>query len=71
VIPSEINDFVSGLLEIVDCGAQSLWLYGSRANNRSRSDSDWDLILFADVESFEKLKRIPSLANEGEGMGKA
>jgi predicted nucleotidyltransferase len=60
-IPLELADYVDTVLAIVGDGAESLWLFGSRANNKARPDSDWDLILFSNVEGLEKLKQANSL----------
>jgi predicted nucleotidyltransferase len=35
----------------------SIWLFGSRANNSFREDSDWDLLIFADEQTLD-LKRM-------------
>jgi predicted nucleotidyltransferase len=32
-----------------------IWLYGSRANNLAREDSDWDILVLADDEVFQSL----------------
>ena len=36
---------------------KSIWLFGSRANSSHRTDSDWDLLVFADQQIFDELKR--------------
>lgn len=36
---------------------QSCWLIGSRANGTSRLDSDWNLLVFADQEVFDELRK--------------
>jgi predicted nucleotidyltransferase len=55
---SIITDYIERLTS-VHPGIKSIWLFGSRANNsyRSRSDSDWDLLVFADQNTFNELKR--------------
>ncbi len=40
---------------------QSIWLIGSRANELSRDDSDWDILIFANREVLTKLKEQPML----------
>lgn len=35
---------------------QSIWLFGSRANETQRIDSDWDLLVFGTQEILEALK---------------
>lgn len=36
---------------------QSIWLFGSRANNTSNNDSDWDLLIFANQNILNQLKQ--------------
>lgn len=39
-----------------------IWLYGSRANNTAKKDSDWDILIVLDKEkiSFEYEKQLTS-----------
>jgi hypothetical protein len=43
----------------------SIWLFGSRANNSYKDDSDWDLLIFADKNILEALKRNNSFNQTG------
>jgi predicted nucleotidyltransferase len=45
-------------------GIESIWLFGSRANESFRPDSDWDLMVFANQEAFDELKKRTDLKNE-------
>jgi hypothetical protein len=40
---------------------QSIWLIGSRANDTCREESKWDLLAFADKDTFEQMKQDASL----------
>lgn len=42
-------------------GIKSIWLFGSRANNSYREDSDWDLLVFANQQIFNELKETKSI----------
>lgn len=42
---------------------ESIWLFGSRANNRAKEDSDWDLFVFANQEILDKLKKNKQFNN--------
>lgn len=35
---------------------KSVWLIGSRANGKANSCSDWDLLVFGDVSTFNRVK---------------
>ncbi len=43
----------------------SIWLLGSRSNNSYRDESDWDLLIFADKNILEELKRNSSFKKNG------
>ena len=36
-------------------GIRHVWLFGSRANATEMSDSDWDLMVFADEQTFREM----------------
>ena len=38
-------------------GVREIWLIGSRANGTERPDSDWDLLIFADEPTFQRIRR--------------
>jgi len=35
---------------------KEIWLFGSRANNESTSNSDWDFLIFANKDVYSSLK---------------
>ncbi|OAI25163.1 MULTISPECIES: nucleotidyltransferase domain-containing protein [Methylomonas] len=59
----QIKTFVQELVSEL-AGIESVWLFGSRANESFRPDSDWDLMVFADQEAFAALRRQNQLKNE-------
>lgn len=44
---------------------KSIWLFGSRANNSYKDDSDWDLLIFANKNILEELKINSSFKKNG------
>ncbi len=52
----KIDDFLS---EITDAhpGIREIWLFGSRAKGDERPGSDWNLLAFADEDTFKQLCR--------------
>ena len=44
---------------------ESIWLFGSRANESAREDSDWDLLVFANREIFDSLANDLGFCNPG------
>ena len=40
-------------------GIRQIWLFGSRANVAAKSDSDWDLMVFADEQTFREMSVHP------------
>lgn len=58
-----ITEYIEKLREKSD-EISSVWLFGSRANDTSTEKSDWDLMVFANENSLEKLKNSPELKNE-------
>ncbi|MEO7726149.1 MAG: nucleotidyltransferase domain-containing protein, partial [Burkholderiales bacterium] len=37
-------------------GISGIWLFGSRANGTARDNSDWDLLIFADEPTFQRIQ---------------
>ncbi len=50
----KIDDFLSRLTQ-AHPGIREIWLLGSRAKGDERTDSDWNLLAFADQDTFERL----------------
>jgi predicted nucleotidyltransferase len=52
------NELEKYIKELTDAfvGIKSIWLFGSRANNRQKPLSDWDLLVFADSNTYEAIK---------------
>lgn len=48
-----IDDLSVKARETLSAGS-AVWLYGSRARNEARPDSDWDLLLLVDKEKISK-----------------
>lgn len=44
---------------------REVWLLGSRANRTQRENSDWDLLVFADEQTFNALREDESLHLDG------
>ena len=44
---------------------REVWLYGSRANDNARPDSDWDYMAFADDDTLSDLSRDTRFHVEG------
>jgi len=42
-------------------GITSIWLIGSRANNTFRENSDWDLLIFADEQTLDLMRKATEL----------
>jgi hypothetical protein len=51
---TEISGYISSLTRDHP-GITELWLFGSRANNTARPDSDWDLLAFANPRTLDEL----------------
>ena len=47
--------------QLIDGGARSVWLIGSRANNSVRENSDWDLLSFQKHDPVETKARLPGV----------
>ena len=63
IVPDFLKDYLQELLQRFS-EIQEVWLFGSQVNNTASKDSDWDVLLFANLEvlgSFENnisLKRM-------------
>ena len=53
-IPELLNDYINKLTS--EFNIEEIWLFGSRANNTARGDSDWDIWAFANSEVLSALK---------------
>ena len=58
-----IKGYVQKLVEAYP-GIKSIWLFGTRANNSYRSDSDWDLLVFGNQQILDDLKRNDTFYND-------
>ena len=54
-IPPAVDMFIRRLAG-VQPPPESIWLIGSRANERATNESDWGFVVFADAAYFEMLK---------------
>jgi predicted nucleotidyltransferase len=59
----QIRDYVKKLVEAYP-DIKSIWLFGTRANNLHRSDSDWDLFVFGNQRILDSLKENNSFNND-------
>jgi predicted nucleotidyltransferase len=60
MIKPHVTSYVDELTRSVT-GIDSVWLFGSRANNTFRSNSDWDLIAFANSDAYNQLESLSHL----------
>jgi hypothetical protein len=60
----DIQKYISQLIKKYP-GIKSVWLFGSRANNTSHSNSDWDLLAFADEDTLKALKSDNTFCVDG------
>ena len=62
----QIEPILPYLFRLVDRfpAIESVWLFGSRANESARNDSDWDLLVFANQEIFDALAADISFCDE-------
>lgn len=51
----KIDDFLSEVTR-AHPGIREIWLLGSRAKGHERPDSDWNLLAFADEDTFQELR---------------
>ena len=49
-----IDDFLSKITQAYPA-IREIWLFGSRAKGEARPDSDWNLFVFADEETLQRL----------------
>jgi len=60
MLQRDIRDYLEMLVQkYPSIGA--IWLVGSRAAGCSRAESDWDFFVFADNNTFQAIKRDPTL----------
>ena len=59
----QIKDYVKRLVEAYP-DIKSIWLFGTRANNSYRSDSDWDLFVFGNQRILDSLKENKTFNND-------
>jgi predicted nucleotidyltransferase len=60
LLNDETKAYVRKLISGVP-GIHQVWLIGSRANGVAREDSDWDLVVFLDPASIERIESDTSL----------
>ncbi|MFA5271790.1 MAG: nucleotidyltransferase domain-containing protein, partial [Candidatus Omnitrophota bacterium] len=51
-----LNSYIEQLT-IAYPSIKAIWLFGSRINNTSEENSDWDLLVFAEPHIFNQLKQ--------------
>jgi predicted nucleotidyltransferase len=59
----DIKDYILKLTKKYPA-IKSIWLFGSRANNSSLANSDWDLLAFGDENTLNMLKADKSFCDE-------
>ena len=57
IVPSEVWEIITWLADQNPL-PREIWLIGSRANDRARENSDWDLLVFGCSQYFNELKRL-------------
>lgn len=55
MLTPKIHKYIGNLTEKLP-EIRSIWLFGSRANGNARDSSDWDLLVFGDVSTFNSVK---------------
>ena len=55
-IDNQVKQYINNLISYYPL-IDSIWLLGSRANNSYNDDSDWDLLVFANKDILEDLRR--------------
>lgn len=63
----EIDESVRRYLETLCAeyrSIKSIWVFGSRANNMNRADSDWNFLVFGDRKTLATLKQDRAMHNE-------
>jgi len=63
---SAMEDIEKYVLELTNkySAINSIWLFGSRANNSFNDNSDWDLLVFADKETLKALRSDSSFISD-------
>jgi hypothetical protein len=59
-----ISDFpptIAHVLNDILASGHTLWLIGSRANCRSREDSDWDVLAFGGWDLYKKVSKLQAV----------
>lgn len=59
-IPKEVHDYLDRLTEKYP-RIESIWVFGSRANNSFKKSSDWDFLIFSNKKILDLLKKNASL----------
>lgn len=62
-----MNDVISSYIEKLTAQnpeITSIWLFGSRANDSFREDSDWDLFVFGNEQVLVSLRNNSSFKND-------
>lgn len=54
-LPSHVTEFIADLASLTSASVQ-VWLIGSRANGRARTDSDTDLLIFGPDGFIDKVR---------------
>lgn len=67
-IPGRVYGYLRRLTEKYP-QIESIWLFGSRANNIFKDDSDWDVWIFSNRKILELLKENQSLKQESKLKG--
>jgi predicted nucleotidyltransferase len=62
-IPESVYKFLRNITEKYP-RIESMWVFGSRANNEFKNDSDWDLWIFSNRQVFDLLKKNDSLRKD-------
>ena len=54
-LPASVEKYLKSLIKSYPAISE-IWLFGSRANDRAHEGSDWDLMIFANSETLERMK---------------
>lgn len=52
-----LPDYLRNFIERISRAGHEVWLMGSRANGTARTDSDWDILIFGDMELLDALRK--------------
>lgn len=58
-IPKSLAGYLESIIKSFP-GIREVWLFGSRANGKSREDSDWDILAVADDPTIEQMNHSRS-----------